>query len=55
MFNYLAKKLLLSQAFNETTTYVRNIFKYYAACKLMVVQMEEQRKARKQVETGKRP
>jgi hypothetical protein len=37
----------------ETTTYVRNIFKYYAAYKLLVVQMEEQRKAREQVESGK--
>ena len=36
----------------ETTTYVRNIFKYYAAYKLLVVQMEEQRKAREQIESG---
>jgi len=38
----------------ETTTYVRNIFKYYAAYKLILMQKEEQRKAREQVETGKR-
>lgn len=37
----------------ETTTYVRNIFKYYAAYKLLVVQMDEQRKAREQVEAGR--
>jgi membrane-bound lytic murein transglycosylase MltF len=33
----------------ETTTYVRNIYKYYAAYKLQLEALEEQRKAREQV------
>ena len=37
----------------ETTTYVRNIYKYYVAYKLML-DMEEQRKAREQVAPGKK-
>jgi membrane-bound lytic murein transglycosylase MltF len=34
----------------ETTTYVRNIFKYYVAYKLILQAKEEQRLARAQVE-----
>lgn len=37
----------------ETTTYVRNIYKYYAAYKLMLDVREEQQKAREQLSTGK--
>ncbi len=37
----------------ETTTYVRNIYKYYAAYKLMLDVREEQKKAREQVAPGK--
>jgi membrane-bound lytic murein transglycosylase MltF len=37
----------------ETTTYVRNIYKYYAAYKLMLDVREEQQKAREQVAPGK--
>ena len=37
----------------ETTTYVRNIYKYYAAYKLALDAMAEQRKAREQVAPGK--
>jgi membrane-bound lytic murein transglycosylase MltF len=37
----------------ETTTYVRNIYKYYAAYKLMLGVHEEQRKAREQLAPGK--
>jgi membrane-bound lytic murein transglycosylase MltF len=37
----------------ETTTYVRNIFKYYAAYKLSLDVLEAQRKAREQVAPGK--
>lgn len=36
----------------EPTTYVRNIFKYYVAYKMMVEQKEEARKAREQLEAG---
>ena len=38
----------------ETTTYVRNIYKYYAAYKLMLDVSGQQRKAREQVAPGKR-
>jgi membrane-bound lytic murein transglycosylase MltF len=38
----------------ETTTYVRNIYKYYVAYKLAVVAQEAQRKAREKVVPGKR-
>ena len=38
----------------ETTTYVRNIFKYYAAYKLTVDAQEAQRKARESVAPGKK-
>jgi membrane-bound lytic murein transglycosylase MltF len=37
----------------ETTTYVRNIYKYYAAYKLMLDVQEAQKKAREQVAPGK--
>ncbi len=37
----------------ETTTYVRNIYKYYAAYKLMLDVREEQKKAREQLVPGK--
>jgi membrane-bound lytic murein transglycosylase MltF len=37
----------------ETTTYVRNIYKYYAAYKLMLDVHAEQQKAREQVAPGK--
>jgi membrane-bound lytic murein transglycosylase MltF len=37
----------------ETTTYVRNIFKYYTAYKLMLDVGEEQRRAREQLAPGK--
>jgi membrane-bound lytic murein transglycosylase MltF len=37
----------------ETTTYVRNIFKYYTAYKLMLDVHEEQRKAREELAPGK--
>jgi membrane-bound lytic murein transglycosylase MltF len=37
----------------ETTTYVRNIFKYYTAYKLMLDVHEEQKKAREQLAPGK--
>ncbi len=37
----------------ETTTYVRNIFKYYAAYKLTLEAQEAQRKARERVAPGK--
>jgi hypothetical protein len=33
----------------ETTTYVRNIYKYYAAYKLMLDVRHEQQKAREQL------
>jgi membrane-bound lytic murein transglycosylase MltF len=36
----------------ETTTYVRNIYKYYVAYKLQLEVREEKRKAREQVEPG---
>jgi membrane-bound lytic murein transglycosylase MltF len=37
----------------ETTTYVRNIYKYYAAYRLMLEVMAKQRKAREQLAPGK--
>jgi len=37
----------------ETTTYVRNIYKYYAAYKLMLDMHQEQKKAREQLAPGK--
>ena len=37
----------------ETTTYVRNIYKYYAAYKLTLEAQEAQRKARERVAPGK--
>jgi membrane-bound lytic murein transglycosylase MltF len=37
----------------ETTTYVRNIFKYYAAYKLALDVLDEQKKAREQLAPGK--
>ena len=37
----------------ETTTYVRNIYKYYAAYKLMLDVHQEQKKAREQIAPGK--
>jgi membrane-bound lytic murein transglycosylase MltF len=37
----------------ETTTYVRNIYKYYAAYKLQADLADERRKAREQVQPGK--
>jgi membrane-bound lytic murein transglycosylase MltF len=37
----------------ETTTYVRNIYKYYSAYKLMLDVRDEQQKAREQVAPGK--
>ena len=37
----------------ETTTYVRNIFKYYVAYKLTLDAQEAQRKARERVAPGK--
>jgi len=37
----------------ETTTYVRNIFKYYVAYKIMLEAQEAQRKARESVTPGK--
>jgi membrane-bound lytic murein transglycosylase MltF len=37
----------------ETTTYVRNIYKYYAAYKLMLDVHAEQKKAREQLAPGK--
>jgi membrane-bound lytic murein transglycosylase MltF len=37
----------------ETTTYVRNIYKYYAAYKLMLDVREEQKKAREALAPGK--
>lgn len=36
----------------QTTTYVRNIYKYYVAYKLTLKTIEEKRKARKQIEEG---
>ena len=36
----------------ETTTYVRNIFKYYVSYRLTLDAMEVQRKAREQVTPG---
>jgi hypothetical protein len=38
----------------ETTTYVRNILKYYVAYKLMLENQAEQRKAREQIELDKK-
>jgi membrane-bound lytic murein transglycosylase MltF len=38
----------------ETTTYVRNIYKYYAAYRLMLDREAEQKKAREQATTGRR-
>jgi membrane-bound lytic murein transglycosylase MltF len=38
----------------ETTTYVRNIYKYYAAYRLLLEAEEVQRKAREQLAPGKR-
>ena len=38
----------------ETTTYVRNIYKYYTAYKLQADLTEERRKAREQVAPGKK-
>jgi membrane-bound lytic murein transglycosylase MltF len=38
----------------QTTTYVRNIFKYYAAYRLMLEVAEEQKKARERVAPGRR-
>jgi membrane-bound lytic murein transglycosylase MltF len=38
----------------ETTTYVRNIYKYYAAYKLMLDVEQERKKAREQVAPGRR-
>ena len=37
----------------ETTTYVRNIYKYYAAYKLMIEAQAKQDKAREQLTPGK--
>jgi membrane-bound lytic murein transglycosylase MltF len=37
----------------ETTTYVRNIYKYYAAYRLMLDVHDEQRKARESLAPGK--
>ena len=37
----------------ETTTYVRNIYKYYAAYKLTLDIRQDQKKAREQVAPGK--
>jgi hypothetical protein len=37
----------------ETTTYVRNIFKYYVAYSLMAEKRKMSRKAREQVAPGK--
>jgi membrane-bound lytic murein transglycosylase MltF len=37
----------------ETTTYVRNIYKYYVAYKLQLEMHEAQRKAREQLAPGK--
>jgi hypothetical protein len=37
----------------ETTTYVRNIYKYYAAYRLTLEVREEQRKARERLAPGK--
>ena len=36
----------------ETTTYVRNIYKYYVAYKLAVEQRELQKKLKEQIKTG---
>ena len=36
----------------ETTTYVRNIYKYYAAYRLMLDMQEVQKKARESVKQG---
>jgi membrane-bound lytic murein transglycosylase MltF len=36
----------------ETTTYVRNIYKYYVAYKLLAERREEGQKAREQVAPG---
>jgi len=36
----------------ETTTYVRNIYKYYAAYKLQLDAIEEAKKAREQIAPG---
>jgi len=36
----------------ETTTYVRNIYKYYAAYRLMLEVQEAQKKARESVKQG---
>jgi membrane-bound lytic murein transglycosylase MltF len=36
----------------ETTTYVRNVYKYYVAYKLQLEAQERMRDARKQVATG---
>jgi membrane-bound lytic murein transglycosylase MltF len=36
----------------EPTTYVRNIFKYYVAYKMLVAQKEEMRRAREKLEAG---
>jgi len=38
----------------ETTTYVRNIYKYYVAYKLLLEAQEVQRKAREHVAPGKK-
>ena len=38
----------------QTTTYVRNIYKYYVAYKLLLEAQEMQRKAREQVAPGKK-
>jgi len=38
----------------ETTTYVRNIYKYYAAYRLMLDRQAEQKKAREQATTGRK-
>src|SRR4249919_1842310 len=39
----------------ETTTYVRNIYKYYCAYKLLLQADESRRRARERIEQGKRP
>jgi hypothetical protein len=38
----------------QTTTYVRNIYKYHVAYKLSLEAVEAERKAREQIEPGKR-
>jgi membrane-bound lytic murein transglycosylase MltF len=37
----------------QTTTYVRNIYKYYAAYKMTLKAVAEKRKARERLETGR--